>query len=97
VLPQTIAIGHIHSGTMTGKLNGVMPAVTPSGWNSLQLSIAGPDVAAVLALEQFGRIAGVLDVLDAALQLAERVVSTLPCSAVISRAICVGVLLEQLA
>src|SRR5512133_3048595 len=42
VLPHATAIGHIHSGTMTGKLNGVMPAVTPSGWNSLQESIDGP-------------------------------------------------------
>ena len=42
VLPHTTAIGHIHNGTMTGKLNGVMPAVTPSGWNSLQESIDGP-------------------------------------------------------
>src|ERR1022692_4212262 len=41
VLPQTTAIGHIHSGTMHGKLNGVMPAVTPSGWNSLHESIPG--------------------------------------------------------
>src|ERR1700722_20724452 len=42
VLPQTTAIGHIHSGTMHGKLNGVMPAATPSGWNSLHESIDGP-------------------------------------------------------
>ena len=32
VLPQTIAIGNIHSGIIAGKLNGVMPAQTPSGW-----------------------------------------------------------------
>ena len=31
-LPQAIAVVHIHSGTMAGKLNGVMPATTPSGW-----------------------------------------------------------------
>ena len=30
-LPQAMASGCIHSGTMTGKLNGVMPATTPSG------------------------------------------------------------------
>src|SRR5450830_478615 len=42
VLPQAIAIGHIHNGTITGKLKGVMPAATPSGWNSLQESIDGP-------------------------------------------------------
>ena len=31
VLPQAIAIGNIQSGIMAGKLNGVMPAQTPSG------------------------------------------------------------------
>ena len=31
-LPQAIALAHIHSGTMAGKLNGVIPATTPSGW-----------------------------------------------------------------
>ncbi len=31
VLPQAMAIGNIHIGTIAGKLNGVMPATTPSG------------------------------------------------------------------
>ncbi|EDT42480.1 hypothetical protein BamMEX5DRAFT_1710 [Burkholderia ambifaria MEX-5] len=35
VLPHTIAIGNIHSGIIAGKLNGVMPAHTPSGWRSV--------------------------------------------------------------
>ena len=30
-LPHASATGAIHSGTITGKLNGVMPATTPSG------------------------------------------------------------------
>ena len=30
-LPHTTALGTIHSGTMAGKLNGVMPATTPRG------------------------------------------------------------------
>ena len=34
VLPHAIAFGHIQSGTMAGKLNGVMPAMTPSGWRT---------------------------------------------------------------
>ena len=42
VLPQAIAIGNIHIGTIAGKLNGVMPATTPSGWKSDQLSMFGP-------------------------------------------------------
>jgi hypothetical protein len=32
VLPQAIAMGDIHKGIIAGKLNGVMPAQTPSGW-----------------------------------------------------------------
>ena len=27
-----MASGNIHIGTIAGKLNGVMPATTPSGW-----------------------------------------------------------------
>ena len=42
VLPQAIAIGNIHIGTMAGKLNGVMPAQTPTGWRSEWVSIDGP-------------------------------------------------------
>ncbi len=38
-LPQAIATGYIHIGTITGKLNGVMPATTPSGWRIVQLSM----------------------------------------------------------
>ncbi|OGO57311.1 MAG: hypothetical protein A2V85_15565 [Chloroflexi bacterium RBG_16_72_14] len=32
VLPHAIALPNIHIGTIAGKLNGVMPATTPSGW-----------------------------------------------------------------
>src|SRR5262245_21623889 len=35
VLPQAMAIGNIHIGTIAGKLNGVMPAHTPTGWRSV--------------------------------------------------------------
>nr|BFE71566.1 hypothetical protein GCM10020092_048670 [Actinoplanes digitatis] len=38
VLPQAIATGYIHIGTITGKLNGVMPAQTPSGSRKLNTS-----------------------------------------------------------
>ena len=31
MFPQASAIGNIHIGTMAGKLNGVMPATTPTG------------------------------------------------------------------
>ena len=39
VLPHASATGNIHMGTMTGKLNGVMPATTPKGWRIVQLSM----------------------------------------------------------
>src|SRR5471032_3463074 len=42
VLPQAMASGHIHNGTIAGKLNGVMLATTPSGCISLQDSMDGP-------------------------------------------------------
>jgi hypothetical protein len=32
VLPTAMATPNIHIGIMAGKLNGVMPATTPSGW-----------------------------------------------------------------
>jgi hypothetical protein len=34
-LPHAMALVHIHSCTIAGKLNGVMPATTPSGWRML--------------------------------------------------------------
>ncbi len=39
VLPQARALANIHIGTMPGKLNGVMPATTPSGCLMLYTSI----------------------------------------------------------
>ncbi len=38
-LPQASATGNIQHGTMNGKLNGVMPATTPSDWRIVQLSM----------------------------------------------------------
>ncbi len=32
VFPHATAMGNIHIGTMAGKLNGVIPTQTPSGW-----------------------------------------------------------------
>ena len=34
VFPHANAGAHIHIGTIAGKLNGVIPATTPSGWRS---------------------------------------------------------------
>src|SRR5258708_38618045 len=42
LLPQASAIGNIHIGTIAGKLNGVIPAQTPNGWRTDQLSVPRP-------------------------------------------------------
>ena len=39
--PHVSATGYIHSGTIAGKLNGVMPATTPSGCRTVSLSTLG--------------------------------------------------------
>ena len=39
VFPHAMANGRNQSGTMKGKLNGVMPAKTPIGWRSMSESI----------------------------------------------------------
>ena len=39
VLPQAMANGYIHMGTMAGKLKGVMPAQTPMGWRMVLQSM----------------------------------------------------------
>ncbi len=54
VLPQATAMGHIHSGTMAGKLKGVIPAVTPSAWNSLHESMPGPTLRLCSPLSSSG-------------------------------------------
>ncbi len=44
-LPQARATGNIHIGTIAGKLNGVMPAHTPTGWRSEKLSTPVPTLS----------------------------------------------------
>ena len=38
VFPHVIATGNIHSGTIAGKLNGVIPTQTPTGCRLVSLS-----------------------------------------------------------
>ena len=38
MLPHAMATGYIHIGTIAGKLNGVMPATTPSGSRNEKVS-----------------------------------------------------------
>src|SRR3972149_10924505 len=44
-LPHAIAIGNIHSGTIAGKLNGVIPAHTPTGCRTAGESTPPPTVS----------------------------------------------------
>src|SRR5581483_3599537 len=53
-LPQAMAIGNIHSGTMAGKLNGVIPAHTPSAWSSEWQSTPRPILGACSPLSRCG-------------------------------------------
>ena len=39
VLPAAIAMGSVQNGTMSGKLNGVMAAHTPTGYRSIIVSM----------------------------------------------------------
>ena len=64
-LPQAKALAIIHSGTMTGKLNGVIPATTPSGSSTVCTSTPLDTSLEYRALEQVGEAAGELDVLQA--------------------------------
>ena len=66
VLPQAMAMGNIQSGTMAGKLKGVMPATTPSGWRMDQRVDAGADLLGVFAFEELRDAGGELDVFKAA-------------------------------
>ena len=64
VLPQASALGNIHSGTIAGKLNGVIPAQTPRGWSEGFTVDAAGEVLERVAEEQGGDAAGVLDVFE---------------------------------
>ena len=66
VLPHAIATGNIHIGTIAGKLNGVMPAHTPTGWRSDQLSTSVPTFSLNSPLSRCGMPGRELDDLDAA-------------------------------
>ncbi len=54
VLPQAIATGNIHSGTITGKLNGVTPAQTPTGCRTVWVSTPVPTFSEYSPLRRCG-------------------------------------------
>ncbi len=53
-LPQAIATGNIQSGTITGKLKGVMPAQTPTGCRSVCVSTCVPTFSAYSPFRRCG-------------------------------------------
>ena len=65
-LPAASAIGRIHIGTMTGKLNGVIAATTPSGWRRVTASTPVATFGVFMPGQVDRQAAGVLDGLDAA-------------------------------
>ena len=73
VLPHAIAIGNIHIGTIAGKLNGVMPATTPSGWRIEYVSTSVETFSLNSPFDEVGDAARELDHLEAALDLAVRI------------------------
>ena len=84
VLPQAIATGNIHMGTMTGKLNGVMPATTPKGWRRVQLSMPVATCSVKSPLSNCG-----MPVANSTMSMPRATspcasVNTLPCSAVMA-------------
>ena len=86
MLPQTMATGNIHIGTITGKLNGVMPATTPSGWRSEWLSTFVPTFSVISPLSSCG--APVANSTTSRPRVTSPIASscTLPCSLVMSAA-----------
>ncbi|CPJ45083.1 Uncharacterised protein [Bordetella pertussis] len=86
VLPQASATGNIQHGTIMGKLNGVMPATTPSGWRMLQLSMPPPIWSVYWPLSRCGmpQANSTTSMPRVTSPLASE--NTLPCSAVISAA-----------
>ena len=73
MLPQAIALANIHIGTIAGKLNGVIPATTPSGWRIENTSTPVETCSLKPPLSRFGHAARELDVLEPAGDLAERI------------------------
>ena len=82
VFPHVIATGNIQSGTITGKLNGVIPTHTPSGWRIVSQSTCAGDIGERLAHEQAGDSAGEFDHFDSALNRRPRLGD---CFAVLAR------------
>ena len=85
-LPQAMATGYIHMGTMTGKLNGVMPATTPSGWRTDEASTPVDTSSENSPFSRWGMPQANSTTSMPRATSPRASSSTLPCSAVIRRA-----------
>src|SRR4051794_33334344 len=86
VLPQAIAIGCIHMGTITGKLNGVIPAHTPSGWRKEKASTSVDTWSEYSPFRSCGRPHAYSTTSSPRMISPLASSTTLPCSEAISRA-----------
>ena len=86
-LPQASAIGAIHSGTMAGKLKGVIPATTPSGIR-IECESTPPETCGVISpLSRWPRPQANSTTSSPRVTSPRASESTLPCSRVIRAAI----------
>ena len=86
VLPAATATGYIHIGTITGKLNGVMPATTPRGWRIDDASTPVDTSSENSPFNRWGMPQANSTTSMPRATSPRASSSTLPCSAVISRA-----------
>src|SRR3954447_18252571 len=87
VFPQASATGYIQSGTIAGKLNGVMPTQTPRGWRIVSQSIPRATFSIVSPLSKEGTPQA-----NSTISILRRTsprdsVKVLPCSRVLQRVI----------
>ena len=96
VLPQAMAIGYIHIGTMAGKLNGVIspPHPTADSYGGVD---TGRDLLAESPLKEAGDVAGELDDFEPRCTSPSASSMVFPCSAVRSLAMSSRASCHQLA
>jgi hypothetical protein len=90
VFPQAIATGNIHIGTIAGKLNGVMPATTPSGSRKEYMSTLVETWSEYSPLSRLGIPQANSTTSRPRCTSPSASLSTLPCSSVIDSAICLA-------
>src|SRR6478735_8553325 len=85
-LPHASALASIHIGTITGKLNGVTPATTPTGWSTVCTSMPADTSELCAPFRRCGMPHANSTQSSPRATSPRASSSTLPCSAVISAA-----------